>query len=276
MPTYLLVASVTDNAREILATNKATIITLHAQAPHVELITLPQETIYHGRHPKDSYIAYTLNPTTGEGICYWDSNPVTCQLYSWQSRPEEISIFLEARGKHWPDGCIEEEAQIRPRIAELCERICQQPMVSQGNAWQIQEAFLDEWEAAMQGAGGLRVARKTITQNELVIWAFQLDHNSSASDGRQLYLKPVAGRDQAQRQAYGITVRREAILFADVGHRLVVAFIGIVGPALLFRHGGLLGLDGWLYMKLLGLSTVAAHNGVPPEYMMINCITRKR
>lgn len=151
MPTHLLIASITDNARKVLVRAGATTSILRDQAPHVELVTLPQQAIYHGRHPKDSYIAYTLNPTTGEGICYWDSNPVTCQLYSWQSRPEEISIFLETRGKHWPEGCIEEEAQIRPRIAELCERICQQPMVCQGDAWQIQEAFLDEWEAAMLG-----------------------------------------------------------------------------------------------------------------------------
>jgi hypothetical protein len=146
MQTYLLVASATVDARATLAANKATIVVLRDQAPHLELVTL-HNAVYHGRHRQDGYVAYTLNSGTGEGICFWDSNPVTCQLYRWHEKPEDAALFVGSDGQIWPAGLSEEQAQLRPRVAELCARILEEQKMPWSNAWEAQQALFDELEA---------------------------------------------------------------------------------------------------------------------------------
>lgn len=148
MSTHLLFAAATDQARAVLERNHASVTILREQAPHVEMVVLPQQVIYHGRHPQECYVAYTLDRHTGQGICFWDSNPLSCQLYSWQSHPEEIASFLESNGRHWPESTAE-YAPIAEQIQQLCERILQEPKINWSNAWEAQQDRLNEWEAAM-------------------------------------------------------------------------------------------------------------------------------
>lgn len=143
-PIYLVVALLTEDARKVLAENGATITVLQEKHPHLELVSMPR-AICHGRHPDKGYISYTLNPETGDGVCLWDQNAATCQLYRWSAQSEGMAdFFLSTDGKIWPAGLSEEQATLRPQVAQLCAKIAQAHPIPATNAWAAQLDWLNE------------------------------------------------------------------------------------------------------------------------------------
>lgn len=130
---YLLCTLITDEALAVLAENGATVTVLREHAPHVKLVALNAGAVYHGRSAITHAIAYTLNQKTGEGICYWDSNPTTCQIYYWNKH---------ATGPAFA-GPSEEQAQLRPRVAKLCAQIARAHPLPAGNVWAAQNEWLN-------------------------------------------------------------------------------------------------------------------------------------
>lgn len=145
IPTYLVVASITDEAHRVLIANGATITVLREKAPHLELVSIPH-VVYHGRHPQAGYVSYTLNSKTGDGICFWDSDPLTCQLYRWSEQPEETTglEFAGINGQIWPAGLSGEQMVLRTTVAGLCEEMLQAHPLPKCNAWAVQIDWLNE------------------------------------------------------------------------------------------------------------------------------------
>lgn len=144
IPTYLVVALITEAAREVLLANHARITILRESAPHLELVSMPRAT-YHGRHPQTSCVSYTLNPETGDGICYWEQNPSTIQLYRWSAQPSGTTAleFAGNNGRIWLAGLSQEQADLRVTVAGLCASMLQAHPLPAGNAWEAQIDWLN-------------------------------------------------------------------------------------------------------------------------------------
>ena len=98
MKNWIVAASVTPAAREVIEATGGHIDVLHQADPHVELITLV-DALYHGRHPEDHYFAYELHHTRGKGsrgmgVCWWGDDPIALTVYRWNGQtPDDPKLF---------------------------------------------------------------------------------------------------------------------------------------------------------------------------------------
>ena len=145
---YLVVASISTDAAALLRARSATVRVLHHRSPHLELIELCGAT-YHGKHPTDGYHSYTLS-AKGEGICYWDTDPLTCAVYRWFAG-QPADTLLNGR---LPWSCAipparPTHAEIVGRVTDRCARLLAAQPLPRGNAHEAQLAWLDEQQAAL-------------------------------------------------------------------------------------------------------------------------------
>lgn len=101
MENWIVCASVTPTAREVIESNGGKIEVLREERPRLVLVTVA-EALYHGFHEEDGYFSYELSRRdggrggTGQGICWWNDDPIALQIYRWDgSRPGDPKLDIQ-------------------------------------------------------------------------------------------------------------------------------------------------------------------------------------
>jgi len=94
--TWIVCAAVTPAAQAVIEANGGKIEVLREERPHLLLVTV-SEALYRGYHKEDECFSYELSRRdggrggNGEGICWWDDDPIALTIYRWNGTTPDDS-----------------------------------------------------------------------------------------------------------------------------------------------------------------------------------------